>query len=107
MNSTKDRIRANLREVKGKIKEKVGQVTNNSGLEAEGQAEENTGKVERKTEQTDPKHVETACLAYQNWQRRGCPVGTPEEDWFRAEEELKQSLNEPSNSSETGKQGAP
>jgi hypothetical protein len=28
-------------------------------------------------------------LAYQYWQQRGCPIGTPEEDWFRAEEEIK------------------
>ncbi len=26
--------------------------------------------------------------AYFNWLDRGCPVGTPEEDWFRAETEL-------------------
>jgi hypothetical protein len=28
-------------------------------------------------------------LAYSLWQERGRPEGTPEEDWFRAEEELK------------------
>ncbi len=31
----------------------------------------------------------TAALAYEFWIQRGCPIGTPEEDWFRAEEELK------------------
>jgi hypothetical protein len=29
-----------------------------------------------------------AALAYEFWQARGCPEGTPEEDWFRAEMEL-------------------
>jgi hypothetical protein len=29
-----------------------------------------------------------ASLAYQLWQQRGCPEGSPEEDWFRAEQEL-------------------
>jgi hypothetical protein len=32
---------------------------------------------------------EIIALAYEFWQARGCPEGTPEEDWFRAEEELK------------------
>jgi len=26
--------------------------------------------------------------AYQSWIDRGCPMGSPEEDWFRAEQEL-------------------
>ena len=28
-------------------------------------------------------------LAYQFWLERGCPVGSPEQDWFRAEEDLR------------------
>ena len=27
-------------------------------------------------------------LAYAYWQERGCPVGSPEIDWFRAEQQL-------------------
>lgn len=27
-------------------------------------------------------------LAYQLWLERGCPAGSPEEDWFRAEQVL-------------------
>lgn len=27
-------------------------------------------------------------LAYQYWQERGCPDGCPDEDWYRAEQEL-------------------
>ena len=27
-------------------------------------------------------------LAYHLWVERGCPVGTPDEDWFHAEAEL-------------------
>jgi hypothetical protein len=37
----------------------------------------------------DPEPEEIARLAYQYWQQRGCPTGTPEEDWFRAEQEIK------------------
>jgi len=28
-------------------------------------------------------------LAYEYWQERGSPVGSPDEDWFRAEKELQ------------------
>ncbi|MGA8027956.1 MAG: DUF2934 domain-containing protein [Bryobacteraceae bacterium] len=30
-------------------------------------------------------------LAYTLWQERGCPKGTPEIDWFRAESELREA----------------
>lgn len=30
-----------------------------------------------------------ASRAYELWQVRGCPIGSPEEDWFRAETELR------------------
>jgi hypothetical protein len=31
---------------------------------------------------------EVAALAYEYWLQRGCPIGSPEEDWFRAEAEI-------------------
>jgi hypothetical protein len=34
-------------------------------------------------------HADIAALAYELWQARGCPDGTPQEDWFRAAEELR------------------
>jgi hypothetical protein len=34
-------------------------------------------------------HEQVAALAYALWQERGCPEGSPEEDWFRAEKELR------------------
>lgn len=36
----------------------------------------------------DKEEVET--LAYKLWQDRGSPIGSPEEDWFHAEAELRQ-----------------
>jgi len=36
-----------------------------------------------------PEAEEIALLAHRYWLARGCPAGSPEEDWFRAEEELK------------------
>jgi len=34
-------------------------------------------------------HKRIARLAYVYWEARGHPDGSPEEDWFRAEEELR------------------
>jgi hypothetical protein len=37
--------------------------------------------------------AEIARLAYEYWQARGCPDGSPEDDWFRAERELRRDIN--------------
>ena len=37
-------------------------------------------------EQSD--HQKVAQLAYRYWQERGSPIGSPAEDWFRAEADL-------------------
>jgi len=37
----------------------------------------------------EAKEREIAALAHKFWQGRGCPEGSPEEDWFRAVEELR------------------
>jgi hypothetical protein len=34
-------------------------------------------------------HDETAVLAHQLWQARGCPEGSPDEDWFHAVKALR------------------
>lgn len=34
-------------------------------------------------------HEDIARLAYSLWQARGCPIGNSEEDWLRAEQELR------------------
>jgi hypothetical protein len=46
-------------------------------------------EVRPAAEISSPKAEEIARLAHQYWLERGSPIGTPEEDWFRAEEELK------------------
>jgi uncharacterized protein YjbJ (UPF0337 family) len=51
--STEDKARGKVHEVKGKIKEKVGQLTNNPDLEAEGQGEKIGGKVQKKIGQVE------------------------------------------------------
>ena len=37
-------------------------------------------------------HESIARLAYLYWEARGCPIGSPEEDWYRAENELRQPM---------------
>lgn len=34
-------------------------------------------------------HADIAALAYEHWLARGCPLGSPQEDWFHAAEELR------------------
>lgn len=34
-------------------------------------------------------HRDIAKLAYELWQARGCPDGSPDEDWFRAAQQLR------------------
>ena len=36
-----------------------------------------------------PDHGQVQALAYLLWLERGCPIGSPEDDWYRAEEELR------------------
>jgi len=38
---------------------------------------------------SDLSHDEIAAHAYRCWHERGCPAGSPEEDWHRAEQELR------------------
>jgi hypothetical protein len=38
----------------------------------------------------EPSYDEVAARAYHCWQERGCPEGSPEEDWHRAERELRE-----------------
>ncbi len=33
-------------------------------------------------------HEQIAALAYHLWESRGCPIGTPEQDWLDAEKDL-------------------
>jgi hypothetical protein len=41
-------------------------------------------------------HDEIAAHAYRCWHERGCPEGSPEEDWHRAERELRERRAEKS-----------
>jgi hypothetical protein len=63
-------------------------------MKEEGMAKEATKQaaapqVQANSTGTGRAHEEIAALAYSVWQARGCPEGTPEEDWFNAERTLK------------------
>jgi hypothetical protein len=54
---------------------------------------EEAGMTDNPMTETDvsvsaPSHEHIARVAFSCWQARGCPDGSPEEDWFRAEAEL-------------------
>ena len=49
--------------------------------------------VEPSPSVTDYEAVER--LAYSYWVGRGCPEGSPDEDWFRAETTLREQAREP------------
>jgi hypothetical protein len=36
-----------------------------------------------------PNQANIARLAYLHWLERGCPIGSPEEDWSQAEHDLR------------------
>ena len=42
-----------------------------------------------------PTDEDVARLAYSFWEERGCREGSPDEDWFRAEQELSRRLSSP------------
>ena len=42
----------------------------------------------RLPQEQQPTHEEIVALAYTLWQQRGCPEGSPEEDWLAAEQQL-------------------
>ncbi len=53
------------------------------------------------TGNSDLSYDEISSHAYRCWHERGCPVGSPEEDWHRAEQELRQRRQTPRTSSAT------
>jgi hypothetical protein len=54
-----------------------------------------SSKTATESIQREGNHEEIAIRAYRHWLDRGCPSGSPEEDWFAAEEELHKELVPP------------
>ena len=64
---------------------KAAEITATPAREPETPARADTVVVERELS-----HEEIARVAYSLWQARGCQHGNPDEDWLRAEEQLRQ-----------------
>jgi hypothetical protein len=47
-----------------------------------------TDTTQKPLQSEAPSNHEIAALAHQLWIERGCPEGSPEEDWLLAEEKL-------------------
>ena len=71
-----------------------------TGQERSRQALEHSRVAHQHTEQTHPGavnehgiaifgHEDIAALAHSLWQARGCPEGSPEEDWLEAAQQLR------------------
>ena len=71
----------------------TGQERSQQALEHSQKAYEHTGQMQRDAVNEHGiaifGHGETSELAYSLWQGRGCPEGSPEEDWFRAAYQLR------------------
>ena len=51
---------------------------------------ESISEKEPLTEEAEPnRQQKIAARAYELWVERGSPIGSPDEDWFRAEQELR------------------
>jgi hypothetical protein len=69
-----------------KAREETG--LNDETTTAENNLPANTNGASNLAEQS-PEAQRIAQLAYFYWQARGCPDGSAEQDWFRAEAELQ------------------
>jgi hypothetical protein len=76
-----------------------------SGHERSRQALEHSQKAHQQTAQTHHVsadghrigfgHADIAALAHGHWEARGYPEGSPDEDWFRAAQELRDREESP------------
>lgn len=77
----------------GKQDHQTGQEQSRQALEHSQQAYQHTEQVHRKTKNKHGiaafGHEDIATLAYELWRARGCPEGSPDEDWFHAAEQLR------------------
>jgi hypothetical protein len=78
-----------LAEQQGKQDHLTGHELSRRALEHSAQAHQSTETAAGAHGIPSFGHNDIAALAYELWRARGCPDGSPEEDWFRAAEELR------------------
>jgi Protein of unknown function (DUF2934) len=49
----------------------------------------NEPKTQATSRSTTPDITIIETRAYELWMQRGCPIGSPEVDWYQAEEEIR------------------
>lgn len=64
-------------------------MTTKSAETANGAPKKRKPAAKKQTPATEPSREEIARLAEKYWAERGWPEGSPEQDWLRAERELK------------------
>ena len=62
--------------------------TKSSGI-AKGNAKRSNRITKEQSPSALPSHEEIALLAEKYWTERGRPQGSPDQDWLRAEQELR------------------
>jgi hypothetical protein len=73
-----------------RVAEQHGQQDHLSGHEHSRQALEYSQDAHQQTHGLAPfGHADIAALAHQLWEARGCPDGSPQQDWFNAAEKLR------------------
>ncbi len=73
----------------GKPEHLSGHEHSSQALEHSQRAHEHTQTVAGGHAMTAFGHEQIAALAQELWEARGCPEGSPEEDWYRAAEQLR------------------
>jgi hypothetical protein len=79
-----------------RVAEEHGKQEHLTGHEHSRQEQEHSPEAHRQSAQSTVGHgiaafghSDIAALAYELWQARGRPEGSPEEDWFQAAEQLR------------------
>lgn len=70
-----------------------GKSKTSSAVDVTHYPEQNEVDIEGHERLSDVDHNEIAERAHQLWLKRGSPVGSAEQDWFRAKEELRAKRN--------------
>lgn len=73
-----------------RVAEQNGQQDHLTGHEQSRQALEHSQDAHQHSHGIAPfGHGDIAALAHQLWKARGCPEGSPQQDWFNAAEKLR------------------
>jgi hypothetical protein len=82
-----------------RVAEQHGKQDHLTGPEQSRQAQEHSEDAHQHTQAATTHgialfgHAEIAALAFERWQQRGCPEGSPQEDWFHAAEQLRSRIS--------------